>query len=152
MAWGGSGRHRITRIAPFLLLTLALSGCSSGSEGKEAGAPHVCKLAQPRGDFDRAAVPAFFELDDSVVVRVVEFKGGVTASGEVLGTVKEALTQYKDAVVADGFQISTQDYEGFEAELFLEKDVGNAKEIGFLSLREAPCEGKVLTYIKLVRS
>ena len=136
--------------ALIIVVTASLGACSSdGDEQAKPGVPKECELPTTPPELKEDVLPDFFSLEGSVAVtRAIEFKKGMTASGELRGSVKQALTRYRAAVEEEGFDIVNQDYEGFEAELYLQRK----KEIGYLSLRESPCDGTLLAYLKLVRS
>lgn len=61
------------------------------------------------------------------------------------GTVKGLQDAYREAVARAGFEVVQEDYEGFEAELYLR----SRDDLGLIQLRETGCEGVVLAYLRL---
>lgn len=61
------------------------------------------------------------------------------------GTVEGLQDAYREAVPSAGFKVVQEDYEGFEAELYLRR--GN--DLGVIQLRQTGCEGTVLAYLRL---
>jgi len=92
-------------------------------------------------------VPRSFYPQGTNASRIIRSATGFTVALTVDGTVEEAQNLYRGAVPGDGFEILSEDFEGFEAEIFLSRE----KEIATVRIVSTACPATSLAYIQLVQ-
>ena len=120
----------------------------SGCPGRDpAAAPEGCGLPTPRPSLDRALVPEELRLDGTDILIAEKHSDGVNAALGAPWGVQEALGRYRKAVRAVGFEIVTEDNEGFEAEIYLRRK----KVLGFVQIRRSVCDDVSIVYFRTAR-
>lgn len=99
---------------------LALSAsCSDGGTASSEVFPEACHLPSPPPELDLSAVPELFVLDEAVVRNVADEKDLLIVALNVPAGVEETFERYKAAFAAAPYDRIGEDFEGFEAELYL---------------------------------
>ncbi len=128
----------------------ALAGCAggNGNSGAKLGAfPPECGLPSPQPDQQVERVPEGFLLDGEVeIITAQESGGGFIASFSVPYPVPEAFDRFKGAARDMGYDVVQEDFEGFEAEVYVKK--GN--ELGVVQVRTSRCNEASLALINIV--
>ena len=134
------------------LALVAFLSCS-GDEGTGNGGnvskrfPPECGLPSPQPSQDPERVPAGFLLDgEAEIITAQESGGGFIASFNVPYSVKEGFDRMKDAARAMGFEIVQEDFEGFEAEVYVKK----GHRLGVIQVRTSRCNEASLALINIV--
>ena len=134
-----------------LALVATLAACS-GDEPKDGGNvserfPPECGLPTPQPNQDAGRVPAGFLLDgEAEIITAQESGGGFIASFNVPYSVEEGFDRMKEAASAMGFEVVQEDFEGFEAEVYVKK--GN--KLGVVQVRTSRCNEASLALINIV--
>jgi hypothetical protein len=96
----------------------------------------------------RVTLPAPWTLDGRAdVLHADEDEDGWTTAVVRLDgyTVKQGYEAYQASATKAGFDLAEEDFEGFEAELYLSR----GEEIGFVKLRQTECPDVTLVQLKL---
>lgn len=112
----GSGGRRLA--AGALMLAL-LASCSDGGTASSGLFPESCRLPSPPPGLDVSAVPEIFVIDEAVVRKVAEEEDILIVALNVPAGVEETFERYKAAFEAEPYDRIGEDFEGFEAELYL---------------------------------
>lgn len=138
-------------IAAVALVAALPAACSTGgspeasSSGGKGG--EECGIPKPKETVDASALPGVFSLQDTGVVnRILSFKDGYSVVVQFSLTVEKAYEDYTKALPKAGYEIIGSDYEGFEAEIYLQHTSGT----GALQLRQTECDGVILAYVKVL--
>jgi hypothetical protein len=75
------------------------------------------------------------------------YSDGVNAAFGAPWGVQEALGRYRKAARAAGFEIVTEDNEGFEAEIYLSRK----RVLGFIQIRRSVCDDVSIVYFRTAR-
>ena len=140
---GGRSLHK-TVLTLAVLLALSAGACSDGPAPPAAAKPDTnCGIPSATDKrFDPASVPAAFSLDgEGEIERVVESTDGYTAVVALPRSIEGAYEGYRETLPRAGYDIVGEDFEGFEAELYLRHTAGNAS----LQLRKTTCADTVAT-------
>lgn len=128
------------------LLMAAGAACNGG--GDEAAVPADCGVPSPDPAARADLIPQDFLLDgDAGVSSAGRRKGGVTAVLSVQMSVQDALPVYRKAVERAGFELVSEDNEGFEAELYLKR----GKQLGALQIRRTLCDDVSVVFVNVVK-
>jgi hypothetical protein len=91
-------------------------------------------------------VPEEFLIEGSRISSGQKVRGGFVTTIDVPFSVQDALPLYRKALVAAGFELRSEDNEGFEAELYFE----GGKILGALQIRRSTCPDASLVYVNMV--
>jgi hypothetical protein len=106
------------RLVAFALVALA-GGCP-GPGARNEPFPEACGLPSPGPKADVSKVPEDFLLDGEAVVRKVSRQDGLLVIAlNVPLTIREVYDRYSEALVPPEYEPITDDFEGFEAEIYL---------------------------------
>ena len=142
-------RRAVVRVAAILLMA-ATPACSDESSSPRAAPTPAkrslaaCGIPTPEPHPELERVPPQLILDGEVV-RVIPDPDLDTTLIAHEGTVKSLQDAYREAVPKAGFKVVQEDYEGFEAELYLSR----GEEIGFVKLLETECRDVTMAGVKL---
>ena len=121
-----------------VLLAASLAGCSETQGPPKLGALAAeCGLRQAdegasTSELPREFLPARSELVDVHRPRI----GGMSAVVNLAYSVEDAFDIYRAASESAGFEVTSVDFEGFEAEIWLR----NRSELGSIVVRGSACE------------
>ncbi len=144
----GSSRSIAAIAAAGALLVLVLALMRAG--GTEAVAPPddlsaECGAPTPAPEADRALVPEAFLPTTSAVVDTSRKNQSLNAALTVSLEIQGALEFYRDAVASEGYEVISEDNEGFEAELYIKR----GGELGGVRIRPTLCSHVALIHITL---
>lgn len=126
---------------------LLLAGVSCNRGGGAPAVPADCGVPSPDPAARPELIPEPFLLDgDADVASAGRRKGGVTGVLSVELGVQEALPVYRKAVRAAGFDIVSEDNEGFEAEVYLKQ----GKRLGAIQIRRTLCDDVSIVFVNIV--
>jgi hypothetical protein len=135
-------------IAGVLAAALVASGCSEEEPADDPTIPAQCGLPTPDLGVDASVVADAFLLGgDAEVTKTDKSKRGTIAALNVPYSVSEAFSRYSESVKRDGYQIVDDDFEGFEAELYLRKD----DDLGAVQIRRSTCNDASIVFVNLVK-
>lgn len=129
------------------IIGLLLGSCSGGDPGGKTATndPKACATDAPITGAELATLPKGLELDGwGTITKVTEQAGFVGAELISDMTIVELYPEISRAVRDGGYETISGDNEGFEAELFFQKE----SNTGTFLLREGPCKGQVT--VKLI--
>ena len=133
----------ISRCATALLFTLLVACTGGTTEGTSGEVPEGCGLPSPEPSLDLDLVPPGFTLEgDATVWRARRSRQGTNIGLNAPLTVNRALETYRGLVVGLGYKILSEDYEGFEAELYLQ----GAEDLGVVRIRSSACRDATVVY------
>lgn len=135
-------------VATGLLLLLA-TACEAEQPTPQhpQAIPTACGLPTPVPGLNASLVPAVWvEAADGELTNAERDKGGFLAAVNVPASVNEAFEIYKRTVTAEGYEILSEDNEGFEAEIYLR----DGRKIGAIQIRMSRCESASLVYVNVV--
>jgi hypothetical protein len=135
-------------IAGVLAAALVASGCSEEEPAGDQAIPAQCGLPTPDPGVDASVVADAFLLGgDAEVTKTDKSKRGTIAALNVPYSVSEAFSRYSESVKKDGYQIVDDDFEGFEAELYLRKD----DDLGAVQIRRSTCNDASIVFVNVVK-
>jgi hypothetical protein len=135
-------------IAGVLAAALFASGCSEEEPADDRAIPAQCGLPTPDPGADASVVADAFLLGgDAEVTKTDKSKRGTIAALNVPYSVSEAFSRYSESVKRDGYQIVDDDFEGFEAELYLRKD----DDLGAVQIRRSTCNDASIVFVNVVK-
>ena len=136
-------------VAALLVAVLAAGGCSEGAPADDEGAiPAGCGLPTPNPRADASVVAEVFLLGgDAEVTQTKKSKRGLLAALNVPYSVAEAFSRYSDSVKKGGYEVVDDDFEGFEAELYLRK----GDDLGAVQIRRSTCEEASIVFVNVVK-
>jgi hypothetical protein len=136
-------------LAPILLAgALVAGGCSEEDRSAEQGIFAQCGLPTPDPGAEASVVADAFILGgDAEVTKTEASKRGTIAALNVPYSVSEAFSRYSDSVKQAGYQIVDDDFEGFEAELYLRK----GDDLGYVQIRRSTCEDASIVFVNVVK-
>jgi hypothetical protein len=105
-----------------------------------------CGFPTPTPGTPDTKVPKEFLIEGSEIAFGQKVRGGFVTSIAIPYSVQDGLPIYRKAVGAAGFRLQSVDNEGFEAELYFERD----KELGAIQLRRSTCPDATLVYVNIV--
>ncbi|MDQ4145133.1 MAG: hypothetical protein M3198_15620 [Actinomycetota bacterium] len=128
-------------------LTLLISaGCSGEKVKPAAKASPSCDLPAPAEKLDLTGVPTSFSPTGTELSRIIRSANGFTVALNVDGSVEDAQDLYRAAVLDDGFDVLSEDFEGIEAELYLQRN----KEYATVRIISTACPSTSRAYVQLV--
>jgi hypothetical protein len=131
-----------------LLVAFVLAGCSERDSSSGQEIPARCGLPTPDPRVDASVVAEVFLLGgDAEVTKTQESKQGTIAALNVPLSVSEAFARYSDAVKQGGYEIVDDDFEGFEAEIYLRK----AEDLGAVQIRRSTCDDASIVFVHVVK-
>ena len=134
------------RLVAALLVLAIVGGCSKEPSGGDGGLSGTCGLRKIAKNVDESRVSEEFLLEGVEVARTQDFKGKFIATVNAPYGVNEAYRQYQDKVREAGWDIVSQETEGFEAEIYLSDE----RRLAAVQIRTSTCEGKVVVYVSIV--
>ena len=134
-------------VAALVVLAIALTGCN-GDEPKdeEKGLSGTCGLRKVAKELDEEKVGQEFFLEGVELARTQDIRGRFIATINAPYSVNEAYKLYQDQVKGAGWDIVTQETEGFEAEIYL----SDRDDFAAVQIRTSTCEGKSVVYVSIV--
>lgn len=139
-------RTERARLAVAALLLVTGAACNGGGDEREAAAG--CGVPTPDPAAQGELVPQDLLLGgDATVASAGRRKGGVTAVLSVDLSVQDALKLYRKAVARAGFELVSEDNEGFEAELYLKQ----GERLGALQIRRSLCDDVSVVFVNVVK-
>jgi hypothetical protein len=136
-------------LAAVLAAALVAGGCSEQAPVDDDPAiPAGCGLPTPDPGVDASVVAEVFLLGgDAEVTKTKKSKRGILAALNVPYSVSEAFSRYSDSVKEGGYEVVDDDFEGFEAELYLRK----GDDLGAVQIRRSTCEGASVVFVNIVK-
>jgi hypothetical protein len=135
-------------IAGVLAAALVASGCSEEEPAGDQAIPTRCGLPTPDAGVDASVVADAFLLGgDAEVTKTDKSKRGTIAALNVPYSVSEAFSRYSESVKRDGYEIVDDDFEGFEAELYLRKD----DDLGAVQIRRSTCNDASIVFVNVIK-
>jgi hypothetical protein len=136
-------------LAVVVAATLVMGGCSErGSVDGDQAIPARCGLPTPDRGADASVVAEVFLLGgDAEVTKTKKSNRGILAALNVPYSVSEAFSRYTESVKEGGYEIVDDDFEGFEAELYLRK----GDDLGAVQIRRSTCEGASIVFVNVVK-
>lgn len=107
------------RIAAGALALALFASCSGGGTASSESFPEACRLPSPSKGLDLSAVPELFVIDEAVVRNVAEEEDLLIVALNVPAGIEETFERYKAAFATESYERIGEDFEGFEAELYL---------------------------------
>jgi hypothetical protein len=96
---------------------------------------------------DASLVPDIFLIGETPkVTRVIESQQGYSAAILLQIALDPALEEYRSIVKQAGYEILNEDYEGFEAEIYMREGADYVT----LQLRETACEDETVAYLRVI--
>ena len=126
----------------------ALPGCSEGADPGTGAFPPRCGLPTPEPGVETAAVPEAFLLDGVQAVKVHRTKERLSVALNNPRSVEASFDAFKKAVDRTGFESVGEDFEGFEAEIYIQKGA----ELGTIQIRTSRCSEASVAFINIVRT
>ena len=133
-------------VAALLVLAAVVVGCSGEEKRAEGGLSGTCGLRKVAKDVDEEKVGEEFLLDGVEIAKTQDIKGRFIATVNAPYKVNDAYRRYQEQVKEAGWDIVTQETEGFEAEIYL----SNEENLGAVQIRTSTCEGKAVVYVSIV--
>lgn len=135
------------RIAVLMMVAIVFGGCA-GEEKKasEPGLSGTCGLRKVARDVDESRVSKEFLLEGVEIAKTADLKGRFIATINAPYSVNEAYRTYLRQVKEAGWDIVTNETEGFEAEIYLT----DPKRLAAVSVRTSTCEEKVVVYVSIL--
>ncbi len=136
-------------LAAALAAALVAGGCSERAPVDDDQAiPAGCGLPTPDPGVDASIVAEVFLLGgDAEVTKTKKSKRGILAALNVPYSVSEAFSRYSDSVKEGGYEVVDDDFEGFEAELYLRK----GDDLGAVQVRRSTCEEASIVFVNVVK-
>lgn len=139
-------RTERARLIAAALLLVTGAACNGGGDGGDAAAG--CGIPTPDPAAQAELVPQDLLLGgEATVASAGRRKGGVTAVLSVDLSVQDALMLYRKAVARAGFELVSEDNEGFEAELYLKQ----GERLGALQIRRSLCDDASVVFVNVVK-
>ena len=137
----------VAALSATLLASCSDSGDEDEDEDADAGVSTGC-VTPPNPPPTLTGPAALFDLDGIAdVIKQGEDSGSVTIDALADGPITQLAIDFQDVVTNAGFQISGNDAEADEAEVFFNQgDIG----AGQVRLRNSDCAGKVDVHITVL--
>ena len=134
--------------AAVVAISLALSGCAEPNRDEEGkpGLSGTCGLRKVARDVDEKRVSEEFLLEGVEIAKTSEIRGRFIATINAPYSVNEAYRAYRPQVQEAGWDIVSNETEGFEAEIYL----SDRDRLAAIQVRTSTCEGKVVVYVSIV--
>jgi hypothetical protein len=124
-----------------------MAACSSDAGGGPRSLPDQdCGFPTPTPGTPDTRVPEQFLIEGSEIVYGQKVRGGFVTSIAIPYSVQDGLPIYKTAVTDAGFRLRSVDNEGFEAELYFDRE----DQLGAIQLRRSTCPDATIVYVNLV--
>ena len=135
-------------VAVFVLAASCTGGDSVESEpAKPLPINPTCGPTIGEKEVDASLVPDAFLIGESPkVTRVIESQQGYSAAILIQVALDPALEEYRSIVKETGYEILNEDYEGFEAEIYMREGADYVT----LQLRETACENETVAYLRVI--
>jgi hypothetical protein len=136
-------------LAVVLVAAFVAGGCSERTPADDGRAiPAQCGLPTPDPGADASVVADVFLLGgDAEVTKTKKSKRGILAALNVPYSVSEAFSRYSESVKKGGYEVVDDDFEGFEAELYLRK----GDDLGAVQIRRSTCEEASVVFVNVVK-
>lgn len=105
-----------------------------------------CGFPVPTPGMPDTKVPDEFLIEGARISSGQKVRGGFVTTIDIPLSVQDALPVYRKAITGAGFEIHSEDNEGFEAELYFE----GGKLLGALQIRRSTCPDASLVYVNIV--
>ena len=135
--------------AALLVIGLGFQACADDKKDVpgSGGIPTNCGLPSPSPGLNRSRVPEPLYLEGEVELSGTQkARGGWVSTINIPYSVQEALPLYQAAVEEAGFEIVSQDNEGFEAEFYLR----SRKHHAAVQIRRSTCEKASIVFVNIV--
>lgn len=141
-------RDRVRAAAVLVVVAMFGGGCGEGGRPPAVESlAEECGLRAPDARARASEVPPPFLPDRSQLVDVhLPRIGGMSAVVNLAYSVEETFELYKTASKQAGFEVTSVDFEGFEAEIWLR----NRKELGSIVVRGSACDDASGAIISIV--
>jgi hypothetical protein len=135
-------------VAAVLAAALVAGGCSEEAPVDDQAIPAQCGLPTPDPGADASVVADAFLLDgDAEVTKTEKSKRGTIAALNVPYSVSDAFSRYSESVRQDGYQVVDDDFEGFEAEIYLRK----GDDLGAVQIRRSTCDDSSIVFVNVIK-
>lgn len=137
------------RIGPAAMaLVLATSCGGGGATGDPSAVPTQCGLPTPEPNLNPQLVPEAFVPGDSFLISTRRHDNGFLVALGAPFPIDRALEIFRDAAEQEGYEIVSEDNEGFEAELYVQR----RRFIGAIQLRSSYCREATFVVINVFKS
>lgn len=133
-------------VAALMVIATVMAGCSDERKEPPEGLSGTCGLRKIAENVDERLVSAEFLLEGVEIAKTTDSRGRFVAIINAPYSVNAAYRAYQDQVKEAGWEIVTQETEGFEAEIYL----SDRDRLGAVQVRTSTCEGKVVVYVSIV--
>jgi hypothetical protein len=135
-------------VAAVLAAALVAGGCSEEAPVDGQAIPARCGLPTPDPGADASVVADAFLLGgDAKVTKTEKSKRGTIAALNVPYSVSDAFSRYSESVRQDGYQVVDDDFEGFEAEIYLRK----GDDLGAVQIRRSTCDDASIVFVNVIK-
>jgi hypothetical protein len=135
-------------VAAVLTAALVAGGCSEETPVDDQAIPARCGLPTPDPGADASVVAEAFLLGgDAEVTKTDKSKRGTIAALNVPYSVSDAFSRYSESVRQDGYQVVDDDFEGFEAEIYLRK----GDDLGAVQIRRSTCDDASIVFVNVIK-
>lgn len=132
------------------MATVLLAACDRAGEVEAGGIPEHCGLPSPEPGTDATEVPPEFLLQGDAEVRRVHTEGKLLVVALNLPMpVAEAYERYQEALDRPDYEVITEDFEGFEFELYLRQTEHD--RLVAVQVRRPLCEEASAAYVTIDR-
>lgn len=131
------------RAAAAVALAILLAACSSETP---VASDADCALPEPEESLDASLVDEAWALDDAVATTAARDRGGFIATFNIPYPVSEGLSSYREKVAELGYEITAEDDEGFEGEIYFQGD----KEVGAIQIRRSRCDDRSVAFVNVI--
>ena len=137
----------IRRSVALVVAAILMAACNSdGADGARRLPDADCGFPTPTPGTPDTKVPKQFLIEGSEIAFGQKVRGGFVTSIAIPYSVQDGLPLYRKAVADAGFKLRSVDNEGFEAELYFDRD----EQLGAIQLRRSTCPDATLVYVNLV--
>ncbi|MFN2525049.1 MAG: hypothetical protein ABR505_02120 [Actinomycetota bacterium] len=137
---------RTTTVAIVLVFAASCSG--GGRAGDPTAVPTECGLPTPEPNLNPEILPAAFLPGDSFLISTRRHERGFLVALGAPFPIDRAIEIFRDAAEGEGYEIVSEDNEGFEAELYMQR----RKLIGAIQLRSSYCREASFVVINVFKS
>ncbi len=138
---------RLAAVAVAVALMLTSCGDGGGAGDPEA-VPTECGLPTPEPSLDPDILPASFLPDGAFLISTRRHEQGFLVALGAPYPIDRALAVFREAAKEEGYEIVSEDNEGFEAELYLQRQ----KLIGAIQIRSSYCREATFVVINVFKS
>jgi len=133
-------------VAALLVLAITTTSCSEEPKADEGGLSGTCGLRKIAPNVDESLVGEEFLLNGVEIAKTQNLKDRFIATINAPYGVDEAYRLYQDQIKDAGWDVVTQETEGFEAEIYL----SNEQELAAIQIRTSTCDRKVVVYVSII--